>query len=824
MSKFARPEGQHKRRMRSESSRTEAGHYQAVAPSDTLTIQHVSDYQYELRRVSNLTTMRSIAGKSRSDYRLDKLTNRTNWWSLQWADKKPRGPAINLMPADGEGEKLVNSKIALLATAALISVSEASAAQAQDAGSPTRSNGSSDQTVEDIVVTAQRTSQNLQDVPISITAVTSNALARQGVNDTQTLTQSIPGVDISHVSNGATPFIRGVGNPNAVVGNESPVTIYVDGVYHPSAQGGIFSFNNIERIEVLKGPQGTLFGRNATGGVIQVITKDPSRTPQMAGSIGYGNFDTIQGDLYASTGLTRNLAIDFAAYVTDQGVGWGRNLTTGAEIFKTKEVALRSKLLWDLGERTRLRFAIDYDRVRSDVGLNLGFAPGSVGVDGVTTFSGFYNSRSNPPDNATNKQVGGSVQIDHDLEWARFVSITSYRQLHNEVPYDQDGTPLDIVVVPEISQHQRTVTQELQLQSPTSSKISWIIGAYYFYDKAGYDGLTLKGAAAAPFSYVRIVAFQRTNSYAGFAQMTYPILNTTRITAGIRYTSDKRKIDGSTDLGGAALLTNSQEKTFGKLTWRLSLDHDFTPDILGYASYNRGFKSGLFNTISYGDPAVNPEVLDAYEIGLKTQLFNHRLRFNIAAFRYDYTNIQLTRLVAGAPLTLNAASARVKGVDFDFEARLSTILSLTGGLAYLDGKYRSFPNAPLFTPQPTGGNLLTATDASGNRMVRAPKLTYNIGPSAQFETDVGTFHVNLLYYHSSGFYWNPDNRLQQPSYDIVNGLVSWTSNSNRYGVKLWVRNLLDKKYYSYAEEQTLGDNTSPAAPRTYGISLSVNFR
>jgi iron complex outermembrane receptor protein len=684
------------------------------------------------------------------------------------------------------------------------------------AGSPDR--------VEEVVVTAQRTSQNLQVVPISVSAITAAALERQGVTSTEAMTLSVPGLDVSRTSNGVTPFIRGVGSSYGSAGAESPVAIYVDGVYRPTPQGDIFSLNNIERVEVLKGPQGTLFGRNATGGVIQIITKDPSQDPEIATSVGYGNFETTQANVYATGGISRDVAIDVAGHFIDQEHGWGRDLSTGADIFKTQEISLRSKLLWTLGDRTHVRLAVDYNRLKSDFGLNIGFAPGSIGLDGVTTFSGFYNNRGIPADSSVNRQYGASINIDHDFDWATLVSITSYRRFHAETPYDQDGTPLPIVQITDISQRATTETQELQLRSPASSALKWIVGAFYLHDKSGYSDITIAGLAANPFPFINIVGFQTTDSYAGFGQVTAPISADTRATAGIRYTSDRRSINGSNDLGGAVLLSGSNSETFEKPTWRLSLDHDFAPDILGYVSYNRGFKSGLFNTITYSQPAVKPEVLDAYEIGLKTELFDRRLRLNGAAFLYNYKGIQLTRLLQGAALLFNAAAARMKGIDVDFDARLSHALSITGGATYLNGHYTSFPDAPRFTPQPTGGNLLSPFDATGNWMVRAPKVTFDIGPSLQFASDVGKLGLSVLYYHSSGFFWNADNRLRQPAYDIVNSTLSWTANSDKYAANLWVRNLLGAKYYSYAEEQTLGDNTSPAAPRTYGVTFSYRFQ
>jgi iron complex outermembrane receptor protein len=724
---------------------------------------------------------------------------------------------------------VIHLRIVLLATSAAALVSASPAFAQQIPAAATAPPAPAENHLEEIVVTAQRRSENLQKVPVSVTAITAMTLAKQGILDTSSLTLAVPGLDFSRELNGGTPFIRGVGNTTGAVGAEPSVATYVDGVYYPAAIGTLFSLNNIARIEVLKGPQGTLFGRNATGGVIQIITKDPSQTPSLAGSLSYSSFNTVDGAAYATTGLTPNLAIDGAINFSHQGDGWGHNLTTGKDAFKSQDFGARSKLLWRPDSRTEVRLTGDYERTRSDVGVSLAFAPGSIGVDGTSKNVGFYNVLGNTPNDSITSQYGVALKIEHDLDWARLVSITSYRNLHNKLYLDSDATPLTIVDG-EISARERTLSQELQLQSRASSTIKWIIGGFIYDDHSAYDPLAIYGAAAAPFAYIANNAEQKTRSYAGFGQVTVPVLASTRVTAGLRYTSDRREINAITDLGGLVELPSHNQATFNKLTWRLSVDQDLTRDILAYASYNRGFKSGTFNLGAPTDPAVRPEVLDAFEVGLKSELLDHHLRLNVAGFYYNYNDIQLSKTVQTANIILNAAKAHIKGIDADANLILTNELSFRVAGAYTDGKYLDFKDAPGLYPivnamgVPTGGNYSDPVpNAAGNDTIRTPKYTVSLGPDYTRQTAIGPIELNVLYYYNSGFFWSGDNQFKQPHYHMVNATLGWTSLSGNFGLKVWVKNALDQHYYSYGVEQVFGYAYSPAAPRTVGVSLNAKM-
>jgi iron complex outermembrane receptor protein len=699
-------------------------------------------------------------------------------------------------------------------------------AYAQDSGPGATS-------LEDIVVTAQRQSQSMQQVPIAVTAVTAGDLANRQITSTLNLESAVSNLTLTQNGVSVTPFLRGVGSNQSNPNDEASVATYIDGVYIPSVTGNIFKFNNVERIEVLKGPQGTLFGRNATGGVIQIITRDPSQEPLLDASVGIGTHGTIEANGYASTGLGSTLAIDLAVSF-DRNGGYGKDITRNADIFKHNQLGLRSKLLWTPGETTEVRFTADYSRLNS-TGTDYQLREGVIGADGVTSFPGKRKTSTDYKNIGDNDIYGFSLRVDQDLDFARLVSISGYRNVDGNFHLDQDATPTPIVRA-DINQFAESFSQEVQLLAPKSSKVDWLLGGYYFNAKYAYTPLTIAGLAAAPLPSIDLFGDQKTKSYSIYAQATVPILEHTKLTGGLRYTHETQDTNGRTESGGfafphapnalcpGATTDCPQSQSINKLTWRVAIDQEFSDDVLGYLSYNRGIKSGGFNMINAGTPGYKPEILDAYEAGLKMQLFDRRVRLNMAAFIYDYQDIQVFNITGGgAVLTTNAAAARVHGFDADLTIKASQYLTLSGGLGILDGKYTDFPNAT-FTPASPLQGPQTVIDATGNRMIYAPKFSGNATIDYRIPTSMGEFGVNLSVNQRGKAFVSAANRLAIPSYVVVNGTLSWRSSNDLFGVQVWARNLFNKDYYLNRTEQALGDIQFLAPPRTVGVTLSVKTR
>lgn len=692
--------------------------------------------------------------------------------------------------------------------------------------------------LEEIVVTAQRRSEQLQRVPISITALTANTLSQAGVNDTQSLVAVTPGLQLTSNRTAVVPFLRGVGTSNVSPGDEGSTAIYVDGVLSPVAGANVFALNNVERVEVLRGPQGTLFGRNAVGGLINVITKDPSQ--QFGGNIelGYGNYETFIGSAYVTGGITPDVAADLSLYMNHQSKGWGRNSTLGIDTNRNREFAARSKVLWELGADTGVTLSGDYNHSLNDIGSTRQAIPGSLVTGGLRFRGTIYDNFGEIRSYGKKTQFGASAKVEHSLGVFKVQSTTAYRNYDIDAALDSDGYALNTTG---IFTHEKTETfqQEIILNG-SMGHIDFTTGVFYFFSHAKYRPFTTTSGVRAASNTV-ITADQVTNSYAGFAQATYNLTDTTRLTAGLRYTRDDRTLE-ATQVAGAGhtapagtvlarsdtLPASQTERSFGKLTWRGALDQQLTETVLAFASISRGFKSGVFALASPFAPSVDPETLDAYEAGIKADLFDRSLRVNISAFHYSYKNIQLSSLsAANAPLLVNAAAGKINGIDGDIVYVVPTNtgrLQLRASASYLDAQYSSFPAALVYTPLPAGGNAPSTRDASGNRFINSPKFTSSMG--FDYETplgDVGTLGLTATWSHNSGFFWDVGNRIREPSFDVVNGQISLATADDTWKIRLFAKNLFDEEYYLYVSPGSFGDTGAAAAPRTYGLAVSRTF-
>ena len=327
---------------------------------------------------------------------------------------------------------------------------------------------------------------------------------------------------------------------------------------------------------------------------------------------------------------------------------------------------------------------------------------------------------------------------------------------------------------------------------------------------------------------------ERARSIAPFAQVDFTLLTDTRLTLGARYTIEKRSFVGSTTavrndgtFVAAVHPPIDSEFTFKKPSWRVSLDHRFSDTVLGYVSYNRGIKSGGYNISVPTAPAYQPEKLDAYEVGFKTELFDRKLRFNGAAFYYSYHDLQLSKFVNGAMVLTNAATAELYGIDADFEARVTPELKLSGGVSVLHSGYINYAGAQFIVPVATGGIALdpTRTDASGKRLQLAQNFSASITASYVKKLSFGTINVSATESHSGDYVFEADNFARQPAYDTVNISGSWTSLSDAITATLFVRNLLNKHVIGQAASITsVGlEAAYTYEPRVYGVAVRTRF-
>jgi iron complex outermembrane recepter protein len=729
----------------------------------------------------------------------------------------------------------------------------------------------------EVIVTAQRRSENLQNVPIAVTALSADQLAQGGITSTTDLGMVTPALTVVNQAGNLLPHIRGIGTTAFGAGFENPVAVYVDGVYLAASNASLLTLNNIAQVEVLKGPQGTLYGRNATGGLIQITTKDPQTTFSGDASLGYGNYQTSVLKAYVTGPIAGDkLAADVAVSATHQGEGYGTNLFNGKDVYQTeRDLAVRSKWLWTPADGTSVRFIADYQESAGSQYSTFKIAPGTQPqfVPPVSAIGNWDLNTNTQPRDAF-KGGGGSLRIDQDVGFARFSSISAYRRSQQVLAFDGDGTPSNLESLDPVTEDDRQLTQELQLTSTHGGPLQWVVGAFYMHGDAKDDPITANFGTpfvypfvpappgfplpflAPPLASTAVNGEERTSSWSGYGQATLAVTDADHLTIGLRYTSDHRRLlaDESAQLALSPFLIPSptvtiyptqlsnpgfalnplllfakppridEAKTFTKPTWRVSFDHRFSPEVLGYVSYNRGFKAGGYNAGVPTDASYNSEVLDAYETGAKTDLWDRRVRLNTAAYYYDYKNIQVGHFVQGNIGYYNGAAAKIYGLDADLEAIVTHELTLTAGAAWIHDRYSNFPNAIFFTPNPAGGNIPSFASAKGNRLPLTPDATFSL--SADYRHPLpngGQLGLNATYSYSDSYIFSPDNILRQPAFSMVNAATSWTAPGDRFTATLWGKNLGNKAVANAILESAIGSLAAYQPPRTYGVTGGIRF-
>jgi outer membrane receptor protein involved in Fe transport len=667
--------------------------------------------------------------------------------------------------------------------------------------------------LEEVIVTAQKRSEDLQSVPISVTALSSDALQGAAVYDVVDLNAMVPGLNsISTVH----PFIRGVGSTATGAGIEVPVALYLDGVYITTAPATLLSYYKIQRIEVLKGPQGTLFGRNATGGLMQVITKDPSDDPELTLRAGYGNYGAVDLGLYAAGPIASRVKANLGMnYGGDDGAG--RNFATGERAYRVfKDMSVNGKLVFDLGEATTLKLSGDYYSRKDDwsayrIATDWPTAP-PVNVSMIPPR--VWDNLSDDPTTNDTQGGGASVRFEHDSNRVKLLNIAAYRKSKSHYQIDADTLQRPISRFDSYRQDW-TLTEEFQLQSPDSAPFNWTAGLYYFKNESELDPqyFYLFGRVASTLR-----AHYPSESYAGYGEITAAIASNTSVTGGVRYTHEKRERTSPADA------TVHDELSVDKVTWRASLAHHFSDAIMAYGTVSTGFKSGGFSGSFIDAAPYEPETITAYEVGLKSQFADDRVRLNGAVFHYDYNNIQVSRVVPQGVIIDNGAKARIWGLDADLTAALFRHFDLSAGVSWLDSKFTDFPNGVGVVPVDTGGyRQVVDQDFSGHRTPGTPKYTATLTADFHYPTSAGTWAATATYNYNDGFARSSDNVFKQDSYNMINLSARWQSPDGKYTTSLWARNLLNEKIITSKFIANNNALESYRPPRTYGATLEVKF-
>ena len=751
--------------------------------------------------------------------------------------------------------------------------------------------------IETLTVTAQRREQSIQEVPISMSGYSETMTRDIGASNINDLGRFTPGMETNNTSVTQPRYtLRGITTNDFGIGSDPAVAVYVDGVYIGRGGAAQFNFNDIERVEILKGPQGTLFGRNAAAGAIQVVTHKPSAETEGAVRVTAGNYDRQKLEGMFNTALSDNLYFRMSV-MSDRRDGYYDRVDGGSE-GNLDDQGARASLLWDAGMNTEVILRAEYDHVDQDArqvaGLNESIAPGDP----------FGDIATDVDSNERRHLAGYSLEVNHDFESSRFTSLTAYRRFDSTNYEEEDGSaePRFYFASSDIEDQQQW-SQEFRLTSTGSGPLKWTLGANWNREKIdqssvvnittdtldtffleaggvppefvtsvplgmGLAGFALTGFAdqlamlsnatgIAPEDLAMMIAQANLgrpwtesvndkgdyDSWAVYADATWEVTDKFNLTFGMRYTWDSKDFTIHTRYDNAFIIpipgvdpvpfglvfaeqidpSVKRSDDWNAFTPRFVADYHFTDDLMTYFSAAKGFKAGGFNSFGL-DPAFNEENVVNYEVGMKSDWLDHRLRLNASVFHYDYTDLQILKLSGPADQlpTYNVGNADAKGDGFEMELTWLPLdeLTISANYGYLDTEYTDYTLFPGEGPE---------DDLTGKPLSSMPKNKVNL--SAQY---VWTFaggsdlaaRVDYTWVddrvESSGL--DPNRRID--SYNLTNARLSWRDPSQHWEVAGYATNLFDEEYLLGVggQGEAIGSPTaSRGEPRMVGVEVSYQF-
>ena len=741
--------------------------------------------------------------------------------------------------------------------------------------------------IEEILVTAQRRAEASLDVPISLTTLNQEQLTTANVKQLADTARLTPGLRFDSQGPAVQPTIRGVGTAVTTSGGGPNVGIYVDGFFQANTYVANFDLLNVESIQVLKGPQGTLFGRNTTGGAILVSTAEPSTEPAAALSASYGRFDAVTLQGYATFGLGDKVAMDIEGLYRS-GDGYFTNTLNGDDdIGEYENYSIRTGLKFDLSPNASflLRYIhADVDDpttqlVNADVdggesrffekvspaGQAFYGTASSAGMPLVYAFAPPGTYETSPGKVVMNDRISFNAEsdtiqgtLDVDLGFANLVSYTQYRK--DDSPYygDLDATALQFFNL-FVGVEDETLSQEFVLTSTSDGPLQWTAGVNYFSIEDTWDvGASFGGSPFMPFGG----SSTTTTSYAVFLDGTYQLSDRWYLTAGMRYSHDTVSdawfrtnfttmfyqgpdgnpvpVDPTVTPPGSRI--DVDDLTNESVTPRLVLRYEPTDNSSVYASYTRGYKAGILNVGGLSQLPVEPEEIDAFELGYKFETRGYSV--DLAAFFYDYKDLQFSSFQNGAAQIRNAEGSEIYGLEAQGRFQVTDNFSIFGGAAWTHAEYESFENAPYYTycdPTAAVGTAIgcvpfelggfgpgaiaqVTADASGLEMQRSPELTANIGASYAINDIAGgvvTLSGNL--YYSSSFFFDASEQFEQDAYEVLALRAQWVDASERVELALYGDNVTDERYQTQVLFNTLGIGSVWSGPATYGASISYRY-
>lgn len=709
---------------------------------------------------------------------------------------------------------------------------------------PALAESSENKKIEVIKVTAQKRVENLQEIPIAVSALNEEDLENSGFDGISDLSALVPSLQFGNFGPVAFVAIRGIGMENTTAGGDPGVAMHLDGVYIGRPVGTLFTAFDTERVEVLRGPQGTLYGRNATGGSINLITRKPQE--DLSGNVDatFGNYNMRRIRAAVNLPFSDSVQGRFVAFTEDRDGFTENSVPGGSEANDADSSGFRGHLYFDINESVDFTLSASY------------VENGGVGTQPEVR-TAFPDVLAGPPIPGTNNFIVDGKKLENDLrpfkegksinesqdntfllvsgtldwEFENFSikSITAYAESEFESHQDTDSSPKALGELA-LTETANQFSQEIQFISDANSDLRWLAGLYYFTEEGERfstffeSRFDIIAGANTTEAGVKLGGDVTTTSWAAFAQSTYDFSDDISATLGLRYTDDEKEGTNRNILFGPLFEdevgTDSQE-----VTGKFAIDWNFAKNSLLYASYARGYKSGGINQVAIvqaGREAVyDPEYVNTFEMGIKSQFLEDTIRFNAAIYTNEYEDLQFQIFQNSGPAAGNAGKATVNGIEMEVVALLGENWVLDANLGYMDSEYKKL--------------VFDGTDFSGNQLTRSPELTYSLSLTGDWDLEGGSaIRTRLETSYTDEIYYSFANRPgdKADDYNNVNARLFWFSPDEKYKVELYVTNLTDEvqegnilRGIGFMDCGGCGGQQfiTYNAPRQFGVTLSYSF-
>ncbi|MBN7798220.1 TonB-dependent receptor [Parahaliea mediterranea] len=744
--------------------------------------------------------------------------------------------------------------------------------------------------LEEVVVTAEKRSQSIQDVPLSVAALSGSDIEVGKIDGMNDIAFRTPGLSFVEANIGEPRvYIRGIGNGSDSAASDQAVGIFLDEVYIGRTGGVGFDLFDLERIEILRGPQGTLYGKNTNGGAINIVTSRPSREPEMRvrGSVGSDSLLHLQG---LASGPLGDSAAGKLVFSWRERDGFGENVITpgevatagdfsaskliggtigaangGEELGDLENWSVRGQLLFDVGANGELLLGADYAKNKTNGNCrhiqNLDKAIAGLAPFWEGAMSDRYKADerncASQFDTSQEREVSGLMaRFEYDFNWATLTSITAWRSSDYNLVDDLTGLPLIDLdapspegvplppgsftgpenVVDAVDEKASQWSQELRLAGG-SDRIDWLAGVFFMQEDVERDeeyytqySSLLQGLGLAPIGNVLFTQDNTTESIAVYGQMDWHLTEQLTLTYGLRWAEDEKDITqnaldllGTSPSGVPLILPEfpapaSASDSWSKVTQKVSLSYNLTDDMMFYATYSEGYKSGAFqsqtNTVEAAIQPVDPEFVENIEFGMKSSWWDNRAQFNLSYFDMDYEDLQVFELNSRFLLVLLNAQAQSEGVEASFDIMPVDNLTLSASYNWNDASYEEFINA-------------NGLDLSGNNLSYAPEQSYTVTANYRWPLAGGsTLDLGATYSWKDDYFLGPQNRERetQEAVGILDASVSWTSVDTSLSVDVWGKNLSDELVLAHQIVDPTGVTSEYyMEPRTYGVTFTKHF-